>query len=165
VIQDELDSEEVVPVLEGGGLDPYLATIDPEAELPTLGSMVDTGRRLVLGLENGDLGPEIPNEYDGGLVQETPYKFSSVTQLTEDGSCRPNRGEDDAPLFLLNHWVSPPSAELSAEANSDEVLLSRSQRCAEDRDHPVNLVAVDFSESGDLLAVVGELNGQPGPAD
>ena len=53
VIQDELAAEELVPVLEDGGLDPYLATIDPSAPLPTLGSMVESGRRLVIGLENG----------------------------------------------------------------------------------------------------------------
>ena len=81
VIQDELAAEELVPVLEDGGLDPYLATIDPSLPLPTLGSMVESGRRLVIGLENGDLGPAIPNVYDGGLVQEVPYKYSSVAKL------------------------------------------------------------------------------------
>ena len=40
VIQDELEAEELIPVLEDGGLDPYLATLDPNVELPTLGSMV-----------------------------------------------------------------------------------------------------------------------------
>ena len=85
VIQDELAAEELVRVLEDGGLEPYLATIDPSVPLPTLGSMVESGRRLVIGLENGDLGPALPNVYDGGLVQEVPYKYSSVAQLEGDG--------------------------------------------------------------------------------
>ena len=38
VIQDELPAEELLPVLQDGGLDPYLATIDPSLPLPTLGS-------------------------------------------------------------------------------------------------------------------------------
>ena len=161
VIQDELEAEELTPVLEEGGLEPYLATIDPSAPLPTLGSMVQSGRRLVMGLENGDLGPQIPNVYDDGLLQEVPYKYDSVAKLEAPASCRANRGEDDAPLFLLNHFVSPPSAELAAQANAEDVLLTRAQRCSEERGQPVNLVAVDFYESGDLFATVDELNRPP----
>ena len=162
VIQDELAADELVPVLEDGGLEPYLATIDPSLPLPTLGSMVESGRRLVVGLEKGDLGPAIPNVYDGGLVQEVPYKYSSMSALEGEGSCRTNRGDEDAPLFLLNHWVSPPSPELAAEANTEDVLLPRAQRCSEARGQPVNLVAVDFYGTGDLFATVGELNGGQG---
>ena len=165
VIQDELAAAELTPVLEEGGIDSYLATIDPSVPLPTLGSMVQSGHRLVMGLENGDLGPAIPNVYDGGLVQEVPYKYRSVAELELAGSCRPKRGQADAPLFLLNHFVSPPSPELAAEANSEDVLLARAERCSEERGQPVNLVAVDFYESGDLLATVDELNVRRSPPD
>lgn len=165
VIQDELAAEELTPVLEDGGLDSYLATIDPTVPLPTLGSMVDSGRRVVIGLENGDLGPAIPNVYGGGLVQEVPYKYRSVAALERADSCGPNRGQDEAPLFLLNHFVSPPSQDLAAEANAEDVLLTRAERCSKERGQPVNLVAVDFYESGDLLATVDELNAGRSPAD
>ena len=164
-IQDELAADELIPVLEDGGLDPYLATIDPTVPMPSLGSMVESGRRLVIGLENGDLGPAIPNVYDDGLVQDVPYRFASVAKLEGPSSCRPNRGHGDAPLFLLNHWVSPPSSDLAAEANSEDVLLARAERCSEERGQPINLVAVDFYESGDLLATVDELNSQRSSAD
>jgi hypothetical protein len=160
VIQDELHAEELVPLLERGGLTPYLATIDPRLPLPTLGSMVESGRRLVIGLENGDLGPAVPNVYEDGLVQEVPYKYSSLSELERRDSCRPKRGRDDAPLFLLNHWVSPPSADAAAQANTEEVLLPRAERCSEARGQPVNLVAVDFYERGDLFSAVDELNAQ-----
>ena len=40
--------------------------------------MVESGRRVVIGLENGNLGPRIPNVYDDGLLQETPYDFDSA---------------------------------------------------------------------------------------
>jgi len=159
VIQDQLAAEELLPVLEDGGLNPYIATIDPAVPLPTLGSMVASGRRLVIGLERGALGPTILNVYDGGLIQEVPYDYSAVAELEDPDSCRPHRGQDDAPLFLLNHWVSPPSTELAAEVNHEDVLLARAERCAEERDRPVNLVAVDFYESGDLIPTVDELNG------
>ena len=146
-------------------LDPYLATLDPTLPMPSLGSIFESGRRLVIGLENGDLGPAIPNVYDDGLVQDVPYRFASVAKLEGPSSCRPNRGHGDAPLFLLNHWVSPPSSDLAAEANSEDVLLARAERCSEERGQPMNLVAVDFYESGDLLATVDELNSQRSSAD
>ena len=165
VIQDELAAEELFPVLEEGGLDPSIATIDPSLPLPTLGSMVESGRRLVIGLEHGDLGPAIPNVYDAGLVQEVPYDYASVAELEDADSCRPHRGHEDAPLFLLNHWVSPPSSELAAEANREDVLLPRAERCSADRGQPVNLVAVDFYGSGDLFATVDELNAQLSEGD
>ena len=159
VIQDELAAEELVPVLEDGGLDPYLATVDPTRPLPTLGSMVESGRRLIVGLEKGDLGPAIPNVYDGGRRRcriAIPRWRGSRAQVRAVRY----RGQEDAPLFLLNHWVSPPSSDLAAEANSEDVLLARAEHCSEERGRPVNLVAVDFDESGDLLATVDELNAE-----
>ena len=158
IVQDELAAADLLPVLEDGGLDPFLATLDPDQPLPTLGSMVDSGQRLVVGLENGDLGPQIPNVYDGGLVQEVPYDYDTVDQLESAASCRRHRGQDDAPLFLLNHWLSPESSETPADANAEEVLLPRAERCAAERDQPVNLVAVDYYDTGDLFEVVNTLN-------
>jgi hypothetical protein len=160
IIQDELDAEQLVTVLEEGGLEPYLASLDPGVPLPTLEEMVESGHRLVIGLENGDLAPLLPNVYDGGLVQEVPYDYSSLEELEDPRSCRPHRGRDGAPLFLLNHWVTPPSPEVAAEANVEDVLLDRARRCSEERGRPVNLVAVDFAGSGDLFAAVEALNDQ-----
>jgi hypothetical protein len=162
LIQDELAADELLPVLKDGGLEPFLATLDPGLPLPTLGSMVDSGRRLVVALENGDLGPAIPNAFQGGLVQEVPYRYRSVAAFEDPQSCRPHRGSAQAPLLLLNHWVSPPSPELAAEANTEEVLLTRADRCAGERGQPVNLVAVDFYERGDLLPTVAALNARLG---
>jgi hypothetical protein len=158
VIQDELPAEQLLPVLEKGGLDPYLSTLDPGQPMPTLGSMVNSGRRLVMGLELGDLGPRIPNVYDAGLVQDVPFRYSSVGELEDAASCQPHRGSPDAPLLLLNHWISPATPETSSEANAEDVLLTRAERCAAERGQPVNLVAVDFYQSGDLLDVVDRLN-------
>jgi hypothetical protein len=156
VIQDELSADELSPVL--GVLDPYIARIDPSAPLPTLGSMVESGRRLVIGLEHGSLGSAIPNVYADGLMQEVPYRYRSVAQLEGPASCRPNRGQADAPLFLLNNWVSPASPESATAANAEDLLLRRADRCSAERGQQANLVAVDFYRTGDLFGVVGVLN-------
>jgi hypothetical protein len=163
VIQDELPAKALLPVIEQGGLLPYLATLDPSRPLPTLGSMVESGQRLVLGLENGDLGPRIPNMYDDGLLQDVPYAYDSVEELEARRSCRRYRGEATAPLLLLNHWISPASEPASALANSEAVLGPRTERCTVARAQPVNLVAVDFYESGDLQRVIGELDAASAP--
>ena len=63
----------------------------------------------------------------------------------------------------MNHFISPPSGETSSEANAEDVLLPRADRCSEERDQPVNLVAVDFYETGALFEVVGQLNGVSTP--
>jgi len=160
VVQDELPAEDLVPVLTDGGLDPYIATLDPTEPMPTLESMVESGRRVLIGLENGDLGPRIPNVYKDGLLQDVPYDYASPEELESPDSCRPFRGEPDAPLFAINHWVTPPSEEAAARVNSAELLQGRADRCAKQRGQPVNLVSVDFYETGDLMDVVDALNRQ-----
>ena len=158
VVQDELPAENLLPVIEDSGLVPYLATLDPARPLPTLGSMVESGHRLVLGLEKGTLGAQIPNVFDSGLLQDVPYDYDSVEQLEAPRSCQLYRGQSTAPLLLLNHWISPASERAAADANTGAVLGARAERCARVRAQAVNLVAVDFSETGDLTGVVDGLD-------
>jgi len=161
VVQDELPAERLRDVLREVGLDRYLATIDWSKPLPTLGTLISSGQRLVVGLERGDLGPTIPNVFRDGVVQEVPFNYRTVDDLTAPDSCRPLRGKPDAPIFQFNHWVTPASASGSAAANTEAVLGTRARRCAAERGLLPNLVAVDFYERGDLFRVVDQLNGLP----
>ena len=161
VVQDELPAERLRQVLQQVGLDRYLATIDWSQPLPTLGTLISSGQRLVVGLERGDLGPTIPNVFRDGVVQEVPFNYRTVDDLTAPDSCRPLRGKPDAPIFQFNHWVTPASASGSAAANTEAVLGTRARRCQAERGLLPNLVAVDFYERGDLFRVVDELNGLP----
>ena len=138
----------------------------PLGPFPTLGEMVESGQRLVVMAENdaGDV-PWYHLAYAKGL-QETPFRFRTAAALTEESqvaaSCRPNRGQASAPLFLLNHWVDTtpaPRPSLAAIVNERAVLLGRARRCERIRHRLPNLVAVDFYRRGDLLGVVDELNG------
>jgi len=138
----------------------------PLGPFPTLAEMVKSGQRLVIMAENdaGDV-PWYHLAYAKGL-QETPFRFRTAAALTEESqvaaSCRPNRGQASAPLFLLNHWVDTtpaPRPSLAAIVNERAVLLGRARRCERIRHRLPNLVAVDFYRRGDLLGVVDELNG------
>jgi len=45
------------------------------------------------------------------------------------------------------------------EVNANAVLGERTERCAQERNRHVNIVAVDFYNHGDLFEVVHRLNG------
>jgi hypothetical protein len=131
--------------------------------------MIDSGQRLVVMAENdaGDI-PWYHLAYDGAL-QETPFRFTITAALTDAAtlatSCRPNRGPDSAPLFLLNNWVDTtpvPRSSNAAVVNAYKVLLHRAQTCLSLRHRLPNLIAVDFFRQGDVLGVARTLNGVGG---
>ena len=89
------------------------------------------------------------------FTQETPYHFETVAEF----SCAPNRGREDSPLFMVNHWVTPALAEAGSVANSAQVLNERIAACLEERGLSPNIIGVDFYASGDALSVVDSING------
>lgn len=158
IIEDYVEPSEIATDVEAAGLLPFVRTPEIGAAWPTLAEMIRSGERLVVMLEEGEGGPEAPwlvNAWDH--VQDTPYTFDEV----EDFSCEPNRGDDDAPFFLLNHWLSGfTSLVTDAQlVNTMDVLGARAEQCWEERGQIPNYVAVNFSAIGDGLAVVDELNG------
>ena len=99
------------------------------------------------------------------ITAETPYAFSRPAQLTTPSalpaSCAENRGPADAPLFLVNHWVTTDPVPKPSDAdivNARGALLARVRECTRLRHHLANLVAVNFYDRGDLFDVVDELN-------
>ncbi len=141
----------------------------PLGPFPTLRQMIDSGQRLVVMAENdaGDI-PWYHLAYDGAL-QETPFRFTSTVALTDAATlastCRPNRGPDSAPLFLLNNWVDTtpvPRSSNAAVVNAYKVLLHRARTCVSLRHRLPNLIAVDFFRQGDVLGVARTLNGLGG---
>jgi hypothetical protein len=118
--------------------------------------MIEQEKRLVVMAEVGK-GPGnwYHNLWD--YAQETPYSFKSP----ESFNCEPNRGGTGKPFFLLNHWIErvSPSRVDAVRVNGYDFLLSRTRKCAEERGHIPNFVAVNFFLAGDLVDVVDELNG------
>jgi hypothetical protein len=88
--------------------------------------------------------------------QETKFSFTNKNQF----DCKPNRGKPDAPLFLINHWitVSPPDPSEEAVVNSRAVLEKRVEQCLRERGLAPNILQVQFAERGDLISVVQSLN-------
>jgi hypothetical protein len=133
---------------------------------PTLRQMIESDRRLVVLAENHAGGaPWYRLAYES-ITEETPFKFTKVAQLNDPkelaASCKPNRGPERAPLFLVNHWISTDPIPLPSDAtkvNAYKRLLARMRECQRIRSHLPNLVAVNFYRTGDVFKVVDTLNG------
>lgn len=157
IYEDSTTSDAIAADWESGGRDALLYVHDGGA-WPTLGEMIDAGTRVVVTAENGAPPPAwFHHAWD--LIWDTPYSFHAADEFT----CDANRGTPGEGLFLVNHWISTdadlPDQDAAATANAQELLLARAQECAAQWDHPVNLLAVDFYDQGDLFAVVDVLNG------
>jgi hypothetical protein len=144
----------------------------PLGPFPTLGQLVDSNQRLVVLAEN-DAGTGIQwyRLAYAHALQETPFRFTRATQLTDAAklaaSCRANRGPGSAPLFLVNNWIDTtpvPRPSNAALVNARAALLRRVEECQSLRHRLPNLVAVDFYRRGDVLGVVDTLNGITPPS-
>lgn len=156
VVEDYVTPERIRAELAEAGLERELVAVTPNAALPTLGTMIANRTRLFVSLENGDGGASMPNAF-AALVQETPFTFLSASAVVGVASCAPNRGVADAPVFQFNHWVTPPTTR-RARAVNGRALQTRVARCTAERGRTPTLVAVDFAERSDVVAVVDRLN-------
>lgn len=119
----------------------------------TLGELVEAGTQVLVTAENG--GPPPPwFHHAWDVAWDTPYTFHALGELT----CDMNRGTPGVGFYLVNHWISTeldlPDEGSAAAANAADVLGARLTDCTAQWQHPVNLLAVDFYEQGDLFAAV-----------
>jgi len=184
VVQDSLVPEDLATAVTESGLIDYVYT-GSTSQYPTLAQMIESGQRVVM-LSEGNTGdvPWYHNGYDGPM-QETPYDFREapseaanqvIPRLTEadqlNESCRPNRGGEIGPLFLMNHFINgilaggdavTPDPAVAQIINQRDVLVNRARACETRRGKLPNIVAVDDFGDGDLITAVRELNGLTRP--
>jgi hypothetical protein len=166
VIEDYVLPSAIVAAFEASELVDNIYRGPPAGPFPTLREMIDSGQQVVVYAENhGGGAPWYTAGYDAAL-QETPFTFKRSTPLTTPSNwpatCVPNRGADDAPLFLINHWVNTdptPRPSDAAVVNARPVLVGRARECEQIRDRQPTLLAVDFTQQGDLYGAADVLNG------
>jgi hypothetical protein len=166
VFEDYVLPSAIVSAFEESGLVEKVYKGPPAGPFPTLREMIDSNQQVVVFAENhGGGAPWYTAGYDGAL-QETPFTFKRAVLLTTPSrwpaTCVPNRGTDDAPLFLINHWVNTdptPRPSDAAKVNARPVLVGRARECERIRDRHPTLLAVDFTQEGDLYGAADVLNG------
>ncbi|WP_413755745.1 hypothetical protein [Streptomyces sp. MMBL 11-3] len=161
ILQDGISAEDTEDAFRAAGLEDLLFTPDedPDRPWPTLGEMIDGGRRLVVFAEQADgPAPWYRNFYAYGM--ETPFAFRTPAEL----SCAPHRGGTDGQLFLLNHFITADGgSRLDAGViNTRQAVLDRVHACERSRGRPVTFVAVDYVTVGDAKAAVDRLNAERG---
>jgi hypothetical protein len=138
------------------GLLERVARLRRDQPLPTLGTLLERGRQLVV-LGERDTG-DLPWYLEGfDWIQDTPLGRAATS------ACARSRGDAESPIFMLNHWVDafPPRPSANARVNSSEAIVSRAERCERSRGVRPSLVAVDHYDRGGVVAAAAELNSRP----
>jgi hypothetical protein len=135
------------------GLIDRIATLRRDRPMPTLGSLLRSGKQLVVLGEHDTEG--VPWYLDGfSYIQDTPLGKLSGT------SCARNRGETTSPIFMVNGWSDRfpplPSADLPLQTRAR--LLERIRRCTRERGMRPAFYAVDHYDEGKLVEVAREIN-------
>lgn len=157
ILESYVGDEAVEAAFLAAGLGDFLHSQDNEEPWPTLGSMVESGRRLVV-MSEGKGGPSAWHHSFYSFAAETHYSYNSPEAM----DCAPHRGGDKNQLFLINHFISNPFPDLEAAAvvNAQEFLRERVHTCASERKMFPTFISVDFYDVGGLFQVVDELNSE-----
>ncbi len=157
-IEPYVRPREIEAVFKRAKLDRYVTTLERDEPLPTLGQLVNRNRRVIVFTEN-DANGVVPWYLDGfSFVQDTPLGAKTRDELR----CKRARGTEDSPLLMLNHWADlfPPRLRANRPFQREPFILQRAHRCARKLGLPVNLIAVDHYDQGDLIPAVQALNAE-----
>lgn len=153
---DVLDAD-TDAVMRASGLADYAYTHAKGAPWPTLRELIDTDKRVVVFLEKDGGAPAYLHRGYTDEMWDTPYSF----EKKEDFSCALGRGAKANALFLVNHWLGRPFADiaLARDVNTIAVLGDRVAQCTREAGRTPTFVSVDFYDTGDLFNVVRRANG------
>jgi hypothetical protein len=155
VMEDYVPAKSIAAAFHEAGLARLAATLPRHGGQPTLGSLLESGKRLAVFSEKGGGTPSwyMP-AFD--YIQDTPLGANRPDQL----SCDRFRGEPDSPYLLINHWIPPwpPSPRLNAAIGRPTFLHHRIRRCMRARHAEGAIVAVDFYDTTSVVRVAEELN-------
>jgi uncharacterized membrane protein HdeD (DUF308 family) len=157
-IEPYVSPQDIERVFKEAGLLRYVATLDRDSPMPTLGELVSSNKRVIVFTEK-DADGTVPWYLDGfSFVQDTPLGVTKVKQL----SCDLERGDVDSPFLMINHWadVFPPRSSPNEPFQTEKEIIGRAKECQRKRGVPVSLIAVDHYELGSLIPAVDALNAE-----
>lgn len=148
--------EETDTAFHESGLFDLVRVQPKDAPWPTLGELIAADERLI-ALTDDPSGTPDYYHHVWDYAWDTPY----AAETPEDLECTVGRGDPAHSLFIFNHFLTSPLADitLAEQVNHNPFFIERAQACAAQMNDLPNFVTVDFYETGDLFPVVQELNG------
>ncbi|MCO4744364.1 MAG: hypothetical protein KC912_06210 [Proteobacteria bacterium] len=157
MFEADISAEDTAKAFDDAGLTPFTYAHDPSAPWPTLETLIAAETRAIVFHQGGTTEPAWYMAGYSDFVWDTDYAADTAA----DFSCDRLRGNSEHSLFLMNHFLTSPlaSADLAEQVNHNPLLLDRAEQCALEAGQPVNWIAVDFYDIGDVLETVDILNG------
>lgn len=155
IFESYISADQAEEAFRRSGLIDYVHAHPLGAPWPTLGEMVSRDERLVaFSAREGGARPWYHDYFAHAF--ENPYAARTPGEL----SCAVDRGSASNSLFVLNHFLTAPLAdiELARMINPDPFFTNRVRQCTAERGRPPNFVTVDFYDVGALMPVVEALN-------
>ena len=171
-IDNRVPATDVADVFDAVDLSRYVYAAEPEAEWPTLGSLIEADTRLVVFVTDAtDAPPGFRSFRDD--VSSTGDDLTRARDLACDLSTQAAHGS----FLLINQFLVTSSgeggagggsnegspgrpSEASAETvNHDPFLSERLAHCVDYLGRRPSFVAVDFYDTSDVIGAVQRLNG------
>ena len=157
-IEGDAPPGEVMAAFAAEGMDEFMHEQDFSSPWPTLQSMIDVNKRLVVFMDDGastDPYPKIHDMYN--FIYDTDYDHQNPSTF----DCEKFRGNHTGgTLFTLNHFITDitPQQDDAAIINDVSFLLPRARSCWAYNNHIPNFVMIDFFNTSDPLRSIDSLN-------
>lgn len=160
----------------------YVPTVNPlpAGQWPNLGQMIDSGKRLVVFMDNGANDTTFPF-----LIPEFTNVWETAFDVTDPTfSCAVNRtqGDTSQQMYLINHFLdsnqpilgsfsslAPDKGQLNVtnSASGPGSLGEQASDCSGQYGRAPNFMLVDFYNYGEgsVFQVAASLNGLPAPTN
>ena len=166
MIEFEINDDSLVQLsdsIDASGIDKYIYRSTSVTEWPTMQSLIDADTRLILFAHGDGMESCRTMACPEGIF----YTFDHFQQTNwNDDTCniKGNAPRQGTGFFLMNHWMNDESTDLPSPSNAKQfnsygALTTRIDQC---EGGVPNVIAVDFWDVGDVLAVVKEINTNKG---
>jgi hypothetical protein len=145
------------------------AAVTTQSSWPSLGSMIDSGKRLVTFMDTGANFASVPYIIDEFTnMWETAF---DVTDTTFDCNVNRSKGDTSTELFLINHFLDtivlgqpapdPQDANVTNGVSGTGSLGAQVETCVATQGRNPNFLLVDFYEfgGGSVFQVAATANG------
>ncbi|MFO0659706.1 MAG: hypothetical protein U0165_07740 [Polyangiaceae bacterium] len=153
---------EIANVFEQAGLTSYLYEHDAKKGWPTIGEMIDSGKRIVFFNDSQDADRPAWQLYMWDFIVDTDYNITDESQF----KCEYYRGNASNPLYFLNQFIYKdlgndifvPDKINAQTANDPTKALARAKKCQTEKSRQPNFIYVDWFGQGNVKQVVDALN-------